>query len=430
MSATRQTGHFLGLPTTLVAVAAMLVVTPGGFGRHAHAEDDVVVEDMGPMSSHQTSTIESLTPAQAEKLVADFVPTALEVEVRLGMFVTDPQCLILNGLKSLDAKTAAVLAAGWKGGIMLGGLTSLDVDAARALATHDRAARGGNLSLFGLKTLDAATAKVLAETMAWDGILSRLTTLEADVAVALAAFKGSDLYLDGLTEISPEVADALGTCAALNLHLGGVTSLSAAAASALARFGRDGSSLHLTGLTTLDAESATLLTASKAWTGQLPKLERLDAATAAALVKFANAKRMPVMSLGGLTRLDGETARALATFKDGFLNVSGLTSLSVDSAKALAGCDAWNGLLPEITTLDSPDSVAIAAALAARKGPLRLPNLKKVSPKTLAALVEKRDVDIPLIETLELIPEPDGSLTNDDFVIPEGFRQRRPPQGP
>jgi hypothetical protein len=33
-------------------------------------------------------------------------------------------------------------------------------------------------------------------------------------------------------------------------------------------------------------------------------------------------------------------------------------------------------------------------------------------------LLEKEDVEIPLIETLELIPEPDDSPT-DDFVIPE-----------
>jgi hypothetical protein len=65
----------------------------------------------------------------------------------------------------------------------------------------------------------------------------------------------------------------------------------------------------------------------------------------------------------------------------------------------------------------------VAKALASRQGPLALPNLKKISPKTLSALIEKEDVEIPRIETLELIPEPDGSPT-DDFVVPEGFQQR------
>jgi hypothetical protein len=42
----------------------------------------------------------------------------------------------------------------------------------------------------------------------------------------------------------------------------------------------------------------------------------------------------------------------------------------------------------------------------------------------LSALIEKEDVDIPLIETLELIQEPDGSPT-DDFLVPEGFQARQ-----
>jgi hypothetical protein len=79
-------------------------------------------------------------------------------------------------------------------------------------------------------------------------------------------------------------------------------------------------------------------------------------------------------------------------------------------------------------TLDSPDSVAIAQALATRKGVLLLRFLKKISRKTLAALIEKEDVIIPRIETLELIPEPDGSPT-EDFVIPEGFKRRPAEQG-
>jgi pimeloyl-ACP methyl ester carboxylesterase len=93
------------------------------------------------------------------------------------------------------------------------------------------------------------------------------------------------------------------------------------------------------------------------------------------------------------------------------------------TAKTLAALDKWDGDLSSIVAIESPDSVEIAATLATRKGPLRLPNLKKISPKTLAALIEKEDVEIPLIETLELIQEPDGSPT-DDFVIPRRFQTR------
>jgi hypothetical protein len=70
--------------------------------------------------------------------------------------------------------------------------------------------------------------------------------------------------------------------------------------------------------------------------------------------------------------------------------------------------------------------VQVAAALADRQGRLLLPNLKRISPKTLQALIRKEDVQIPSLDELELIPEPDGGPT-EDFVIPEGFleRQRR-----
>jgi hypothetical protein len=103
---------------------------------------------------------------------------------------------------------------------------------------------------------------------------------------------------------------------------------------------------------------------------------------------------------------------------DSFLMENPLTSDTALARAALA-----KGNLFHVTTLDSPDSVAIAQALATRKGPLSLPNLKKISPKTLTALLKKKDVDIPLIETLELIQEPDGSVT-EEFIVPEWLSER------
>ena len=77
--------------------------------------------------------------------------------------------------------------------------------------------------------------------------------------------------------------------------------------------------------------------------------------------------------------------------------LNGLKSLEAETAKSLAGYG---------------------------KGLLSLPNLTKISPKTLAALIEKEDVEIRLLDTLELIQEPDGSPT-EVFVIPEGFQARQ-----
>jgi|LakMenE01Jun11ns_1017448.scaffolds.fasta_scaffold9850477_2 hypothetical protein len=112
------------------------------------------------------------------------------------------------------------------------------------------------------------------------------------------------------------------------------------------------------------------------------------------------------------------------------LDIGGQFPLTLKTAELVlseAFMQFVNGLddeLPGIVALDSHDAVGIAKALAKRKGPLVLPNLKKISPKTLTALLKKEDVEIPLIETLELIQEPDGSVT-EDFLIPEGFQKGR-----
>jgi hypothetical protein len=181
----------------------------------------------------------------------------------------------------------------------------------------------------------------------------------------------------------------------LVLDLSAVEQLEPDVAGVLAKFS---GLLDLSGITDVSADEVPLprsLMRTPAWRGDLRRVARLDA----------------------------EAAKALAEFKGDMLVLSGLKTLDADTARALAAIGAWDGQLLSVTAFDSPDSVAIAKALASRKGPLVLPNLKRISPKTLSALIEKEDIDIPLIETLELIPEPDGSAT-DDFVIPERFRKR------
>jgi hypothetical protein len=227
------------------------------------------------------------------------------------------------------------------------------------------------LPLNGLKSLDAETAKALAGYDKGPLLLNGLTTLDPDIAKALTEFTGELLSLDGLTTLDADTAKALAEC--------------------------KGKRLVLNALTTLDTDTAKAIAEFKGW-----------------------------LSLDGLTMLDFETAKALADC-EGRLYLNGLTTLDADTAKAIAGSKAWNGVLPELTTLDTRDSVSIAKAFATRKGPLSLPGLKKISPKTLTALIKKQDVEIPPIETLELIQEPDGSLT-EDFVIPEWLEARQKQQ--
>ena len=276
-----------------------------------------------------------------------------------------------NQIERLTPEQATALAGSTVGWVRLPNLTALDAATAKALAEF----KGQDLSLNGLTTLDADIAKTLAEFKGNWLRLNGLTTLDADIAKTLAGFKGRYLYLDGLIALDAATAKALAEFKGQLLSLNGLTTLDADIAKTLAEF--KGQELFL-GLTSLDADLAKTLAGSTAWDGRVPKL----------------------------------------------------TTLDIDIAKTLAALDKWDGNLSSIVAIESPDSVEIAAALATRKGPLSLPNLKKISPKTLTALIEKEDVKIPLIETLELIQEPDGSPT-EDFMIPKGFesRQKRRQQG-
>lgn len=268
--------------SSLLVVAVMVAGMSLG---HSLSLADELPED--------TNKIESLTPEQARKLAKEFPGVTVEFEIKGFGKPRVPDCLPLNGLKSLDAETARALAGYGKGPLVLSGLTTLDDDTAKALAGF----KSDSLGFSGLTTLDVCTAKALAE------------------------FKGQ---------------------------------------------------LHLNGLTTFDPD----------------------------------------------------TFKALTELKGDLLPLNGLTTLSAETAKALAAAEKWDGRLLRINALDSPDAVAVAQALATRKGPLKLPNLKRLSPKTLSALIEKEDVEIPLIETLELIQEPDGSVT-EDFIIPDWLEDRQ-----
>jgi hypothetical protein len=391
--------------------------------------------------------------------------------------------LILNGLAALDAETAKALAQ-QKGFLLLEGLATLSADAAKSLAQHkaplllggvtalsDEAAEAlaqhnGPLSLNGLTALSADAAKSLAQHKA-PLLLNGLTTLSDEAAKSLAQHKHG-LSLDGLTTLSTEAARALAQHQGDRLSLSGLNTLSHEAANAIAlhkgilslhgltsltsaelatKLARQGGDLCLNKVTAVSDEAAVALAHCN---GDL-QLSALTTLTNAELATKL-VQRKVLLSLDDLTTLSDEAAKALAQHK-GLLDLTGLTTLSDEATQAIAEFEgrlflserfrkdfvAKNPLSPktarfyavmlrgdlnDVTTLDSPDSVAIAKVLATRKGPLSLPNLKKLSPKTLSALLEKEDIEIPLIETLELIPEPDGSPT-EDFVIPEGFQQQQ-----
>jgi hypothetical protein len=98
------------------------------------------------------------------------------------------------------------------------------------------------------------------------------------------------------------------------------------------------------------------------------------------------------VSLDGLTEVSPELVRALGDLNK--RSIKGVTSLSPEAAAAVV--EGFRG-----------------ASLT----------LKRVSPRTLTALIENGNIELPPSESLELIAEPDGSFT-DDFVIPENYPAR------
>ena len=391
------------------------------------------------LTSLDTETARALAGYEKGPLLLDGL-TSLDPDTAKALAKFKGIWLALNGLTSLDTETARALAGYDKGPLLLNGLTSLDPDPAKALAEF----KGDWLCLNGLTTLDADTAKALANGEYL--YLNGLTTLDADTAKALTSGDCDILYLNGLTTLDSDPAKALAEFKGIVLGLEGLTTLDFDTAQALAEF--KGISLVLDGLTTLRAATARALAEFKGNDLFLKGLNTLNADTAQALAEFKGEG----LHLHGLTALDAGAAKALAEFKGERLFLTSLTPLDIATVKALVGFTGelllqdrvadplfmdkpltpetalvWaavsKGDLSRITAFESPDSVEIAAALATREGPLSLPNLKKISPKTLTALIEKRDVEIPLIEKLELITEPDGSGV-DDFVIPEWLEVR------
>jgi hypothetical protein len=335
---------------------------------------------------NDTSTIESLTVEQARKLAEDFPGVQVSIALQSAGNLHFSHGLPLNGLKTLDAATARALSQFAKGPLLLNGLTTLDAETARALSDF----KGNWLDLNGLTKLDRTTAEALAQFKNSDLHLNGLTRLDAETAEALAGFRGVGLWLNGLTTLDAKTAKALAQAKAWSARLPSMTTLDADTAKALAEYG--GECLYLNGLTKLDADIA------KVFAGFNGRSLALDEQ-----VQFDNANM-----------------NFLAERKGQLIYIKGLNVIDADAAAALAADPNWDGQL-FVTSLESPDSLAIARILAARAGPVLLRNLKKLSRKTFAALVEKEDLQIPPIEHLEFIPEPDGS--NDDFPAPDGFPQ-------
>lgn len=155
-----------------------------------------------------------------------------------------------------------------------------------------------------------------------------------------------------------------------------------------------------------------------------------------------------MLVLDGLTSIDSAAAEALAKFSGRQLfmgqveatlaSIGGPVPLSQASARLVSAVSVLERHLARepgkpgdgevndrriftaagialrgVTSFEMPDAVEIARILATSKAPLALPHLKRISSRTLSALLEREDISIPRIESLQLIPEPDGSPAED-----------------
>lgn len=322
----------------------------------------------------------------AERLVAakTFPPGIVELSTDAARALAGlPGDLRLDKLETIAPEAAALLANRPEGGLTFRGMRSLSPELARALLPTR-----GPLGLDGLESITAEVAAIIApragglsvarlREVPHPALMERLVkrnglrgvrTLPDEILTTIAAIPG-ERALDGLTQLSDAQAEILGRHEG-PLSLDGVTALSDEAARSLLR--------HRGPL-------------------QMAGLRDVSPATLAVLLQHEQFGPRWVYSLRSLTpRL----------------------------ARGLVASPHWDGTLLGVTGFDSPDSVEIAEILSKRRGPLRLPGLKRVSPRTLSALLDAEDLDIPLIQTLVLIPEPDGSPT-DDFVVPKAFEERQ-----
>ena len=446
------------------AAAALLESSRGG---------DVTLN----LTTLSADTARELAKVQYNSLFLDRL-TELSDEAAAALGTCTLTNLWLRGLTDLSpgaAKGLAALKARQIGPTLrLDSLRSLSPEAAQALAASNIT----YLELIGLTTLSAGTADALAGSKAFSGSLPNMTTLSADAAVALGRFGGNKaggdkLNLFGLTALDAEAARGLAAFRG-NLELDGLAAIDAETAAAVAKYA--GPKLSLRGLKTLSADAADKLAQATAWEGRLSSLGSLSDEAAEALAGFEGKSLdlgpvplsdRAVAALAGfrgaslglfVPRLSAESVRALAKIPGDRLSLTGLEEPPAGLAERLPEFTCknvslhpweWNlgrsrpvtkadarllaayatrlgktCVVPGIAGFETPEAVEIATILAGSPGSLSIPNLERISSRALAALIRNGNVELPPIEVIELIPEPDGGFS-DDFVVPEDFPTRK-----
>jgi hypothetical protein len=309
-------------------------------------------------------------------------------------------------ITTLTPQSAAALAgfgaAGWGAAVEFPGVTRLEPAAAAAIArcpallvfpnleglTAEAAKRlvaheGIGIVLGGLATLPEDVAAELAEARSLQGLLLPDLTRLDSAPLARRLARQDHAFLPRLTAISPEIAEALR--------------------------GSDGGELALPAVEQLPADVARQLVGGGYFWLVLGCASNLSAETAAILAEHPGQ-----LTFNGPAPPSPTAAAALASHT-GTLRLPHLDSLSAELAAAL-GRHAGPLVLDGITELDDPASAVVARSLAAAPGILAVPRLRRVSATALESLLKKPDVQLPPIDTLEVIGP--GGGHHEDVISP------------
>jgi hypothetical protein len=368
----------------------------------------------------------TITPEKARELAQQYrvltLANVTEVSAAVAKALATPDedtFLTLPALANLDEEAALMLAQRY-GCLRLWGLKSVTPEVAVALVAHD----GDRLELNGIKELSPAAARALAKGRRSWGISVGLIDLPPEIAAILAEFR-YDLDFPYLETLSLESAKAIAEHGEVvqrgsetvgpTLDLGKARLTPAIAEALLAHDG----TLSLNRLRKLEPGVGDIL--AKHRFPVLLMLEEIDSVPLARKIfsqshRSSSTARLRTMSpeiakeyarldpgaILALETLTPEAATALATVSDR-ITLRGVTRLTPQLAKALTDRQPPVHLLG-IKTLDGPDALAVAEALASTPAPVYLGNLERVSAPALAALRKKATITLPPDEKLTIVP--------------------------
>ena len=356
----------------------------------------------------------ALTPEKAQELAQRHAVLTLlkvtEISAEVAENLVTPYLdtfLTLPALKSIDAEAAVKLSVR-RGYLRLWGVTSLTPEQAAALVGSP----GQGLEVTGVRDITPEVARALVQGKR-DKLGLGLTTLSTDIAEILAEFPGK-LWFPRLETLSREAAAALAKHRkAIDL---GAAHISPDVAEILLR--HDGP-IGLTSVRKLAPGVGDILAKHKAevWL----ELEDIDSVPLAR--KLFSEPNAPSSVENLRTMSPAIAAEYAAHYHGGLVR---LDTLTVDAARELAKCKqairffAITKLSPELATaltertravylsglksLDGPDAVAVAEALASTPAPVYIEHLERVSAPALAALRKKATIKIPPDEKLTIVP--------------------------